>query len=95
MIFVDIQCYANYFGCHITGNTNMQTPSALSSLSSMICDPLVRDAFERAERKRDDGHTLRMTNDRPRPLDGGAVERIPNQTEDQAARPHKLAVAYA
>lgn len=75
----------------------MQTPNASSSLSSMICDPFVRAAFERAEQKRDDGHTFSELNRGPRPLAGGAVERIPNPTEDQAVslRSGRLAAAYA
>lgn len=75
----------------------MQTPSAPSPLSSLICDPFVRAAFQRAEQKRDDGHALSVSTRKPRPLDGGAVERVPDPIEDQKARlsPRRLAVAYA
>jgi hypothetical protein len=67
----------------------MQTPSAPSPLSSLICDPFVRAAFQRAEQKRDDGHALSITNDRPRTLNGGAAERLFEAREDQ------LVMAYA
>ena len=75
----------------------MQTPIPSPPLSSLICDPFVRAAFERAEQKRDDGHTISEPNRRPRPLDGGAVERAPDPIEDQGASlsPRHLTVAYA
>lgn len=43
-------------------------------LSSLIRDPVVRAAFERAER--DCGQTFAIPNDRPRMLDGGAAEPV-------------------
>jgi hypothetical protein len=45
-----------------------------TKLSSLIRDPIVRAAFERAER--DYGQTFAIPNDRPKVLVGGAAERV-------------------
>jgi hypothetical protein len=50
------------------------TPSNITSLSAQFTDPLVRDAFERAER---DMPPLPIDPARPDPvLAGGAAERV-------------------
>jgi len=43
-------------------------------LSSLISDPVVRAAFERAER--DYGQAFAIPSDPPRVLDGGAAESV-------------------
>jgi hypothetical protein len=43
-------------------------------ISSLIQDPIVRAAFQRAER--DYGQTFAIPNDRPKVLIGGAAERV-------------------
>ena len=45
-----------------------------TKLSDLIADPVVRLAFQRAER--DYGQTFAIPNDRPRVLNGGAAERV-------------------
>ncbi len=45
-----------------------------SQLSTLFTDPVVRSAFERAER--DGGATFAVPAVSPRVLDGGAVERV-------------------
>jgi len=56
---------------------------------------MVRAAFERAER--DEGRAFCVPAERPRTLDGGAAERIPESTEERAASLSQTpkAVAYA
>jgi hypothetical protein len=67
------------------GTPAMQTPNPSSPLSLLFCDPFVRAAFERAERKPDNDQTLRVTNDRPLTRDGGAAERLFEAHNDQLA----------
>ncbi len=50
-------------------------------LSSLIQDPIVREAFLKAER--DYGQTFAIPDDPPQVLDGGAAERV---DELEAAR---------
>jgi hypothetical protein len=45
-----------------------------TKLSDLISDPVVRAAFQRAER--DFGQTFAIPGDRPQVLDGGAAERV-------------------
>jgi hypothetical protein len=45
-----------------------------SRLSSLIRDPIVREAFQRAER--DYGQTFAIPDEPPAVLDGGAAERV-------------------
>ena len=45
-----------------------------TKLSSLIRDPVVRAAFERAER--DYGQTFAIPGDRPQVLNGGAAEHV-------------------
>jgi hypothetical protein len=49
-------------------------------LSSMIRDPMVREAFQRAER--DYGQTFAVPDDPPRVLDGGGVEPVGELLEE-------------
>lgn len=67
----------------------------MNRVSSLICDPFVRAAFERAER--DEGRAFCLPAERPRTLDGGTAERIPESTEERAASLSRTpkAVAYA
>lgn len=46
----------------------------MQSLSHLIRDPVVREAFQRAER--DYGQTFAIPDDPPAVLDGGAAETI-------------------
>jgi hypothetical protein len=69
--------------------------AAQPRLSSMILDPFVRAAFDRAER--DDGHAISVSNGRPRTLGGGAVEQLPDPKVDTptSLKQNRLAFEYA
>jgi hypothetical protein len=53
---------------------NRNSTGFATRISALIKDPVVRAAFERAER--DCGQTFAIPNDRPKVLDGGAAERV-------------------
>jgi hypothetical protein len=59
------------------------TIPAMPRLSTLICDPFVRAAFERAERRR--GSAAVVSARRPRTLNGGTAESIPAIAADKAA----------
>jgi hypothetical protein len=72
------------------------TPNGLRfRVSSMIRDPFVRAAFERSER--DDGRYCCTKNVRPRTLEGGNAEHVPDPSEETRADCDRtrLAIAYA
>jgi hypothetical protein len=74
----------------------MKTIPALPRLSSLICDPFVRAAFERAERRR--GSAVAVSTKRPRSLNGGAAEGVPATADDTSAtavQRHAEALALA
>jgi hypothetical protein len=53
---------------------------SITTLSSLFRDPLIRDAFARAERDNDDGTYAFAECDHPRRLDGGAAEQLCQST---------------
>jgi hypothetical protein len=69
--------------------------AAQPRLSSMILDPFVRAAFDRAER--DDGHAICVSNERPRTFGGGAAEHRPDRKFDTltSLKQNRIAIEYA
>jgi hypothetical protein len=69
--------------------------AALPRVSTMIRNSIVRAAFERAER--DEGHAFCTTAERPRMLNGGAAELVPEPTDEtlSSLRLNRLEIAYA
>ena len=51
-----------------------------TKLSGLCGDPMLRDAFLRAERDLGDDYDALVAVDHPRTLDGGAAERLTNST---------------